>query len=219
MCVNALRATSSIAQIKTDTIKVAPKTTTEKPEVAQSLQKGDSLKSSGLSKNPVWEGVKLGAKQGAKDGLIIGPLAGAATVATMAVGISLLAEGKVNPLFLGGKAIAAGAGVGLVVGPVLTAYDYAKKGAEGGVAVAVGVERAKRTGQDESSSVKTTGQVLGAVSGAAKGAYRGFKHSGEFGVTSTQGKIAVAAAGALLGAGGGYMLGGYVAEKVYKVSK
>lgn len=207
---------SAVQQIEQKSKPAAVNTTQEPAKANSGLSKSDNLKTSGLSKNPVWEGVKLGAKEGAVEGLKYGPIAGAAGAAVLAGSINWIGTGKFNPMALGGKFILGGAALGLAAGPALGAYAGAREYGKAGIAVGVGVEHAKATGGDEAKSAKKAGQYLGAASGAVKGAYEGLKLSKSM---STQAKVGVTVGFAALGAAGGYVAGGVLADKVYKVAK
>lgn len=188
----------------------------EQAKTNSNLSKSDSLKTSGLSKNPAWEGVKLGAKQGLKEGLIAGPIAGAAGAALIVGGVTLLGTGKFNPMALGGKFIAGGAAIGLVAGPIIAIEQRTKEGAGIGAAVGVAVKHAKEQGKDEVATVEKYGKLTGAATGALRGAYDGFRTSKTM---STNAKIGFTVAGTLIGATGGYFAGGILANKIYTASK
>lgn len=215
MSLQALNSGVSAAQsleLKTSKPVQATQVKGEPAKVNSNLG-SDNLKTSGLNKNPAWEGIKLGAKDGLKAGLITGPIAGAAGVALISTGISLISSGKVNPLLLGGKSLLVGAGVGLaagaVLGPIYGARDYGVTG--------VAVDKASKNGEDSAKAAKKAGQMLGAAGGAVKGGIEGFKLAK--GMANPYAKVGVTAGFALLGATGGAVTGGIIANRVYNVSK
>lgn len=219
MSLQALNSGVSAAQsleLKTSKPVQATPVKEESTKVNSNLG-SDNLKTSGLSKNPAWEGIKLGAKDGLKTGLIAGPIAGAAGVALISTGISLISSGKVNPLLLGGKSLLVGAGVGLAAGAVLGPYYGARDYGSTGVAVGVAVDKAVKNGEDPAKAAKKAGQMLGAAGGAVKGGIEGFKLAK--GMANPYAKVGVTAGFALLGAAGGAVTGGVIANKVYNAAK
>lgn len=186
-------------------------------KVSSNLNQSDNLKTSGLSKNPVWEGVKLGAKDGLKTGAVVGPLAGVVTVALVA-GVAGAFNGKgFSPMYFGASALLKGAAAGLVFGAVTGSLSGAADYGTKGVAVGIAAEKATKNGEDSSKSAKKAGQMLGATGGAVKGGFEGFKISK--GMANPYAKVGVTAGFAVLGATTGYFAGGAIANKVYNASK
>ena len=216
MSLEALRSSSATVQIKTDSVKVANAVPVQKEETGNALKSSDTLKTSGTSKSPVWEGIKLGAKDGAKSGLIMGPIATVATVG-IAVGVLGAFNGKgFAPLYYGAKPLLAAAGVGLVIGPALGAYTGEKEYGKTGVVVDMAVKDAQKNGGDEAKTAKKYGQILGAASGAVRGAYDGYRLSSSMG---TPARIGITIGASVIAGTGGYFAGGAMANKVYNAAK
>ncbi len=216
MSLEALRSSPATVQIKADSVKVANAVPVKKEETGNALKSSDTLKTSGTSKSPVWEGIKLGAKDGAKAGLVMGPVATVATVA-IAAGVCGAFNGKgFAPLYFGAKPLLAAAGVGLVIGPALGAITGAKEYGKTGIAVDMAVKNAQKTGGDEAKTAEKYGKILGAASGAVRGAYAGYRMSSSLG---TQARIGITLGASVIAGTGGYFAGGAMANKVYNAAK
>ncbi len=202
-----------IVQVEKDNTKVV--NTQPKVEEKKATIAGDSLQTSGLKKDPVWEGVKLETKKGVKVGLI-GGAAGGAVITALGVGITTSMITKVAP-GTAVKAILIGAGIGAGVGALGGAFTGAVDGAVTGKIVEHSAKKAEANGTDAGAEVAKTAKIVGAVAGAAYGAKSAWDLSKSFSNPYAKAGIAVVSVGV------GTLVGAVAAEKaagaIYNKSK
>lgn len=206
--------TPSIATVSNDSVKV----NVQKPVINESKKvsiPSDSLKTSGIRKDPVWEGVKLGAKDGLKNGLLGGAIGGAAVTAIGIGAMTWIGSGKFSPLALGVKPLVYGTlGGTLVGGTIGVVSGVAEKGLTG-VVVKGAVKQSDNSNTEE--TVSKAGKRLGLGLGAAAGAYNGYQLSKSF--SNPYAKAASITIATGLGALAGAKASETVANKIYQQSK
>lgn len=208
--------TPSIATVSNDSVKI----NVQKPVINETKKvsiPSDSLKTSGIKKDPVWEGVKLGAKDGLKNGLLGGAVGGA-TITAIGIGaMSWIGSGKFSPLAFGVKPLVYGTlGGSLVGGTIGVVSGVAEKGLTG-VVVKGAVKQSEKSNSNTEETVSNAGKRLGLGVGAAAGAYNGYQLSKSF--SNPYAKAASITIATGLGALAGAKASESIANKIYQQSK
>lgn len=213
--ISSLKLNTNVA-IATDNAKVQPKKEETQAKDSANLGK-DNVKTSGVQKSPVWEGVKLETKKGALTGAAAGAIGlGGITWGAGKIIEVFNAEKTVFGTF-GAKGVLITAGVGLAAGAILGAGSGAVNGAVTGKIVDASKKAADANGTDAKEHTKKTAATIGAIAGAGYGVKSGLELSSH--VTNVPAKIAITVGVAGLGAYTGAKSLEAIATKIYDKSQ